>query len=369
MGFALIISMIIAISGVITSFSAEIFGITEKAGDSPSLYIQTTSSYDDIPAEVLDLLNHTNIVNILPIAERKTSFISDVGLFNAYLIGVNTSELFTYFPGSYIYAGRLPRVNTSSFECVVGKNINQLIGSSGLDISDNSLDVQYHLDVVGLIQDVREFQNAIIVELPTYNRFFNQSTDKTLYKRIIVRLKSGYFVDETISDLQVLLKEYNQNLTINAEQQADVFTESLFYDIITKLNLLFGVLFIIALIRIFHAISWFVKKYERDLLIMRAMGLSPSQVIIIVVIISVIIGNLGVFMGIILGVTIPPILFVIINLSLKSNYMVPHFTISSFLVLLILSNLIATIAAIYPAVIIGKKAPSKLTLSTHDIDR
>ena len=69
MGFALIISMMIATSGVISGFTAEIFGITQKAGNSPSIFIQSNNLNDGIPSELLNLLNHTNIDYVLPITE------------------------------------------------------------------------------------------------------------------------------------------------------------------------------------------------------------------------------------------------------------------------------------------------------------
>ena len=92
-----------------------------------------------------------------------------------------------------------------------------------------------------------------------YIEIFNQNSTQNSYQRIKIRLKNGRFVEETISSLKILLKDYMKTLTIKPEQQAYIFTTSLFSDIISKLNLLFGVLFIIALIRIFHSISWFLQ--------------------------------------------------------------------------------------------------------------
>jgi ABC-type lipoprotein release transport system permease subunit len=369
MGFALIISMIIATSGVISGFSTEIFGITERAGESPSLFIQPTGSDDGIPSNILSLINHTNIMDILPIVEQEVSFISDIGSFKSNLVGINTSKLLNYFSKSRIYAGRLPFTNASNYECIVGKNIDQRIGSIGLNVSNNFSNNNNHLDVVGLIQDVKEFQNAVIVELATYNKIFNLTDKENSFQRIKIRLKNGNFIDETISDLEILLQDYTQNLILRPEQQAAVFTERLFSDIISKLNLMFFVLFIIALIRIFHTISWFVKKYERDLLIMRAMGLSSSQVVIIVFLISAIIGNLGFLVGFIFGFSIPPMIFVLLTLYLGGGFIVPNYTISSLFALFAFSNLIAAVAAVYPAIVIASKPPSALTLATHDMDR
>ena len=73
-GFALIIAMIIAVSGVISGFSSQIFGITAKAGGSQSLYISPSSPYDNLPSVLPSMLNHTNIDVVFPLMEEINTF-------------------------------------------------------------------------------------------------------------------------------------------------------------------------------------------------------------------------------------------------------------------------------------------------------
>ncbi len=369
MGFALIISMMIATSGVISGFTAEIFGITKKAGDSPSIFIQTNNPDNGLPPEVLSLITHTNIEHVLPVVERKVCLSSINESFYSYIIGVNISELMIYYSKAEIYAGKLPQSNNSYPECLVGKNLHPLVGSSEINLTDDSLGTEVQLLIVGFIQNVKEQQNVILVEIEDYLMLFNQNLTQNLYQRIKIRLKNAHFAEETITDLKVILKDHIQTLTIKPEQQTDVFTDNLFSDIILQLSLLFGVLFIIALIRIFHAISWFVKKYERDLLIMRAMGLSTFQVIFLVMILAEIIGNAGFIMGFLFGIMIPPLLFSFLSVFFTGGFLIPEFDITTIFILMLFSNLISMVAALYPAVIIARKEPSNLTLSTHGIDR
>ncbi len=369
MGFALIISMMIATSGVISGFSAEIFGITKKAGDSPSIFIQPNNPDVGLPQELLPLISHTNIKRILPIAERTIRLFSMNASFTSYIVGVNISMLMNYYSKAEIYAGRRPQSNTSYPECLVGKNLHPLIGSQELNLIDDSFVTEQQLLIVGFIQNVNELQNVILIELEDYNTIFNQSLTQNLYQRIKVRLRNAHFAEKTIADLKAIMKDYEQILTIKPEQQTDVFTDNLFSDIMLQLSLLFGVLFIIALIRIFHAISWFVKKYERDLLIMRAMGLSTLQVIFLVIFLAEIIGNAGFIMGFLFGILIPPLLFTFLSVFFIGGFLVPEFNITTIFLLMFFSNLISIVAALYPAIIIARKEPSALTLSTHGIDR
>ncbi len=369
MGFALIISMMIAISGVISGFSAEIFGITKKAGDSSSIFIQANNPNDGLSPEILSKLDHTNINHVLPIAERAVLFSSTNGSFLSYLVGVNISKFMTYYSEADIYAGRSPQSNDNPTECLVGKDIHPLTGSSEINLTDDSIKTEYQLNIVGLVQNVKEFQHAILIELEDYIMIFNQSLTQNLYHRIKISLNNGRFAQETISDLKIILKDYTQDLTIKTEQQTDIFTSSLFSDIIHQLGLLFGVLFIIALIRIFHATSWFVRKYERDLLIMRAMGLSTLQMISLIVILAGIIGNIGFIMGLFFGFMIPSLIFTLLSIFFSGGFIIPEFDITTIVLLFIFSNLVSVVAALYPGIIIVQKEPSKLSLSTHGIDR
>jgi len=367
-GFALIISMMIAISGVISGFSAQIFGLTEKAGESPSIFIQTKNADEGIPSDVLPLITHTNIKHILPIAEGKMFVSTTKASFNSFIVGVNVSKFMEYYSKADVYAGRLPQSNTNWSECLVGSNLNYLLESSQINITNTLTGIKQEFHVSGLVQNVKEFQSTVIIDLTDYNMIYNQSTP-IMYNRIKIRLKNGVFVSDTISDLKNILNDYLSILTIKPEQQADIFTESLFFDILTKLNLLFAVLFIIALIRIFHTISWFVRKYERDLLIMRSMGLSRVQTFLLVLFLAELIGNMGLIMGIFFGLLIPSLLFTFLTSFFQGGFFAPEFSIFTILPLIVLSNLIVIFAALYPAFFITQKSPSTLSLSTHGLDK
>jgi ABC-type antimicrobial peptide transport system permease subunit len=369
MGFALIISMMIASSGVISGFSAQIFGITEKAGGSPSIFIQTKNPSVGLHPELLTIINHTNIEQVLPIAERNRTVSSRKGVFNLLVVGVNISEFMEYYFKADVYFGRFPKSNASVTECLIGKDLQPIIGSSEINLTDDLIGTRQQLSIIGLVQNVKEFQSAIIVEITDYPKIFNQNLTHYLYQRIKIRLKNSRFVDETLTFLTTLLKDYLPSLTIKPEQQADIFTASLFSDILYQLTILFGVFFIIALIRIFHAVSWFVRNYERDLLIMKSMGMSTSQMIFLIVVLAGIIGNTGFFIGLFFGILIPPLIFTILTLFFSISFIIPDFVIATILALLILSNLVILLAVLYPVIIITRKKPSNLSLSTHGIER
>lgn len=367
MGFVLIIAMIVGISGVISGFSTQLFGITEKVGESTSIFIQGKDPSYSIPSPLLDLINHSNVKQVLPVSERMISLSSGDIYFNCSVVGVNITEFMNYYSRAEVVAGRLPRVNVSVPECLLGKDLSTIIDSSEINLTNSSSDMEQQLIIVGLIQNAKEFQSTILVELIDYNKIFNQTL--TQFQRIKLLLKNSRFMEETISSLKSLLKDYLHTIIIRPEQQADVFTSGLFSDIINQLNILFSVLFIIALIRVYHSISWFVLNYERDLLIMRSMGMSSSQLISLVMILAALIGNAGLIVGILFGLLVPSLIFTFLTLFFGGDFLIPTFTIPAILSLSIMSNIVIVIASLYPAVNISLKKPSALSLATYGLKR
>jgi ABC-type lipoprotein release transport system permease subunit len=369
MGFALIIAMIIAVSGVISGFSSQIFGITAKAGDSQSLFIAPSSPSDSLPTILPSMLNHTNVDVVLPLREETIELISVNSSFTVKIIGVNLSTLFDFYLRGELIGGSLPTTTNTTIECLMGKELQLLLPSLDIVVNHLSKNLSRALHVTGIVQNVKELQYTIILEMNDYLTVFNGTLDNSGYQLIKILLKNGAFTHDTISDLHSLLNDYYPNLIIKPEKQADVFTVSMFSDILEQLNLLFGVLFIIALIRIFHSISWFLSNYEREFLIMKACGLSSIQLFSLVGILAFVIGNAGLMIGLLLGLITPSIIFTTLTLFFYGSYIVPDFSISVVNTTIIYSNIIIFVAAAYPAVRLSLVKPHRLSIDTRGLDR
>jgi ABC-type lipoprotein release transport system permease subunit len=369
MGFALIIAMIIAVSGVISGFSSQIFGITAKAGDSESLYIAPSSHSDSLPAILPSLLSHTNIDVVLPLMEKTIELISSNSSFTVKILGVNLSTLFDFYSQGELIGGTLPKSSNTSIECLIGKELQLLLPTLDIFIKNQPIYFSKELYVAGVIQNVKELQFVVILDTNDYLTFFNSTHGNHGYQMIKVLLKNSAFTHETITDLQSSLNDQFPNLIIKPGKQADIFTASMFSDILAQLNLLFGVLFIIALIRIFHSISWFLAHYEREFLIMRACGLSSVQLITIVGILAVIIGNTGLIIGLMFGLVIPSIIFSILALFFHGSFIIPNFSLSLTVITIAISNIIFCIAATFPAVRLSFIKPNRLSTDTRGLER
>ncbi|MHA1954992.1 MAG: hypothetical protein ACW96U_13715 [Candidatus Heimdallarchaeaceae archaeon] len=368
-GFALIIAMIISVSGVISGFSSQIFGITAKAGESQSVYIAPSSPSSTLPVTLPSMLHHTNIDVVLPLMEEEIQVISTNSYFTVKILGANLSTLFDFYSQGELSGGSLPKSTNTSIECLIGKEIQFLLPTLDILINHPSSNLSMDLFVAGIVQNVKELELKIILDTKDFLSVFNRTLDINGFQMIKVSLNNGVFTYETISDLQYLLNDQYPNLIIRPEKQADIFTTSMFSDILSQLNLLFSVLYIIALIRIFHSISWFLSRYERDFLIMRACGLSSIQLFTLVGSLTLIIGNSGLIIGIVLGLIIPSIIFSILTLFFFSSYIIPDFSLSSIFLTVIIANTILCLAAVIPAVRFSLIKPNNLSSDTRGLER
>ena len=143
----------------------------------------------------------------------------------------------------------------------------------------------------------------------------------------------------------------------------------MFEDILGQLNFLFIVLFVIALIRVFHSVSWFIDHYEREFLIMKVCGLSSFQLYSVVGGLALIIGNLGLFVGLFFGLVTPSIIFTVLNLFFQNSYVIPEFSFFLIFWVFILSNLIIIAGATFPAIKLSYSKPNRLSSDVRGMER
>jgi len=369
MGFALIITMIVATSGVISGLSVQIFGITQKAGNSPSILITIREQSARFSDEVIPLLNHTNIKSILPFNEQGIALVSELGLIHSRLFAVNFTQLMDYYSNAELVVGRLPQNGAGLCESIVGLDFQQYISGVNFTLFDSTSGFHFNITITGFMRNIGEMENAFIIDQTEFMKIYFPNSTSISFQKIKIRLKNGNFVHETISDLERALSILNLNINIIPEQQADIFTSSLFSDIISQLNILYFVLFIIALFRLYHSTLWFVRKYERDFLIMRTVGLSSYQLTSLIVFMTFFITNAGFFLGFYFGNLVSPLILAILALFFNSTYVIPEYNLLDILPLFILSNFTGLLAAFFPAIDLSKKALNSLAQDTYGLEK
>ena len=354
-GFALIIAIIIATSGIITGFSATIFGLTEQAGYSNRFAIKPKQSYN-ITVDTIEKLEQSGIGSILPLAKRNLNFSTREKTLQTDLVGTNLSLLGNIFDGMKLFEGTLPNKTNIPMECFQGIEIRGYLIAGEL-VRIESLNQT--INITGTLTGLAELQQTIIIDLENYATLIGESLENLQYNEIKINTDASLTIKEMKARLTKIL---GSHFSVWNEQQADVFAKKLQRDIESKLEILFAVLFIIALIRLFHSISWFAIKYERTLLIMRAMGMTKWQLFIMMLLLGQVVGNIGFVLGVIIGYFSPPIILSFMTSMLNVDFLVTEYPIVDLLPLWLASVIIVSIATVIPSIRIITTPPSKISM-------
>ncbi len=354
-GFALIIAIIISTSGIIVGFSDTIFGLTEQLGYSNRFAIKPDSSHK-ITKETIEKLEQSVIGSILPLAKKNLNFSTREKTLQTDLIGTNLSLLGEIFTDMELFEGTLPNKSNTPMECLQGIEIRGYLIAN--ELTQIEL-LNKSLNITGTLTGLAELQQTILIDLEHYATLLGQSLENLQYNETKINTEESLTMEEMRERLTKIL---GYDFSVWNEQQADVFAKKLREDIYSKLEILFWVLLLIALIRLIHSISWFAIKYERTLLIMRAMGMSKTQLFVMIVLLGQVVGNIGFVLGVIIGYFSPPIILSFMTSILNVDFLVTEYPIFDLLPLWLASVIIVSIATIIPSIKITNTPPSKISM-------
>ena len=102
---------------------------------------------------------------------------------------------------------------------------------------------------------------------------------------------------------------------------------------------------------------------------MKSCGLSSFQLYLLVGLFALIIGNAGLFVGLLFGLITPSIIFTLLNLFFQSTYVVPEFSFPVIISVFFLSNIIILVAASFPAVQLSFTKPTRLSSDTRGSEK
>lgn len=361
MGFAWIIAIIIATSGIITGFAVAIFGLTEQVGYSNRFTIKPIDPDKKMPNNIIERLSHGDFREVMPIARKIANFSANGKILQTHLIGTNLTTLTRLFAEQAIIEGRPPYINQTPLECLKGIEVKGYLTTN----------ITYHIhneaqlgncEVVGVISGVAELQQAIIVNLEDFATMIGETQTELSYNEVKLQTETVLTLSEMKKTLSNILNEDYEEILVWNEQQADIFTGTLIRDISGKLELLYFVLLIIALLRLFHSISWFAITNERTFLILRTIGLSKERLFLLVIILGQIVGSIGFVLGLIIGYSLPPIVISVISTIFGISFLVTEFPITNIAPLWLVSTIITTMATIWPSFKVIRTPPSKISM-------
>ena len=325
-GLSVSIAIVISLLAIFTGISVQIAQIVNLAGNSQSILI-SSSSNELISSSLLNNASKSNIKSIIPIHEQTILFNSSISTF-VKQIDLNLTLYLQNQPDSYVQAGRLP-LNSSEF-----------IASSNLVATLNlALNQQYVFDnqskvLVGIVADNLELLNAVVFDIIPINCTF-----------ISVILTNPNYGSTTLSYLQNYV---GSHYVVSFAKESSSYLTTIFSEILSKFSLILIVIIFISFIRIYFFVMWIIIHNINDFLILRIVGYTKVQMLFLVLYFAFIIGNLGLFVGIVLGLSLPLILSNIVPLITHLQY-IPYIPdLSTVLIIIFLVNVSIVLGAVRP---------------------
>jgi ABC-type lipoprotein release transport system permease subunit len=359
-GYVWGIAVIIAISGIMTGFSTTIYGLTERTAINSQFSIKSINPEKSISNDIFEKLNIGEFDSVLPIARSWANFSTNEGSVQAELVGTNLTTIFFLYSEANVIEGTLPRINQTPVECLQGFELRGYLTST-INYSLLNENTTGNCDLVGTIAGVAELQQVIILHLSDYQLIVKNNITEIGFNEIKIKVRRSILLSDLEETVSKLLGTDYQDIIIWKESQAEVFARVMFKEILSKLELLYLVVFFLIIVRLYHNITWFTITYERTFLIMRALGLSRERLFFIMMTLGLILGNIGFGIGVLIGLIIPPTVLSLLTAVVSLNFIIVPISINIIVQLWIISMVIIITATIIPSWKISQITPSKIS--------
>jgi ABC-type lipoprotein release transport system permease subunit len=371
--------MIVSLFSLLSGFSTELASLTSQVGSSSYIIISedTTLGYSSskLPFSTVDLIETiANVEKVLPqvIIPVSVNIVNTSTKFETFLWGLNISTLLEFKPDTLLRNGEIPAINSSShnttdflagmtFESITGLQMTEKLLLTGVIPSvDNNLSLR----VTGVLYERGMHHNGLITWIEGAWAINPSLTNSCSI--IEVKLKSSVIAVKTKNEIEKRLQQEGLVVSVEFEKKNTEFLDALFGEIIDKLDYLVTALFVIILLKVFHSTSWLLMQHERDLLLLRILGLSKWSVSIAALLIAIVIGNLGILAGTMFGLLAPLMLVSGLNVIMDMRSIAFFITETDLLRVFILSNIAIVIGSIYPLIKLIRK-PLIIPPSTNEI--
>lgn len=353
--------MVISLFSLLSGFSTEIASLTSQAGTSSYIIIsENTQDYSSsrIPASITDILDDIPNLELIfpqvliPITVNLTGNIT----IDTYLWGANLTTLLSFKPDSMQKSGYLPsKTNSTENEtaCLAGMTFESITGTQ-INPGDNitctvsSSGIDANLMMTGVFYERGMHHDGLVTWIN--NSWIVNSDMMGFYSVIEIKLRSPVLADKTLLEIQEAVEIMGWDVTVEFEKKNAEFLDSLFGEILRKLDYFVTALFIIILLKIFHSTSWLLLQHERDLKLLRILGSSRWTVSFSAYLISIFIGNLGFIAGSFFGLLAPSFLVFSLSLFIDVRSVVFFINEADLIRIFILTNIAIVLGSIYPLV-------------------
>lgn len=284
-GLGFTVAIVISLLSIISGLSTEISSLVLQTGNSQSIIIKSKMD-NKIPSNLLENLSLSNVKAILPIEEFFVQIKINDQFYTVNYFKVNFSAYLQTHEATYIQEGRFPEIKSEILvDSTLAKTMN-------LDINSKIILNESILTIVGIFQDNYGLINSIIFEQDDSSHvdFIEVVLENPAHGKQTIELLEAF----TSDDIKIFFKQRNVELL------DDVINE-----ILSKFLLIILIIALISCIRIYFFMMWIIIQHHNDFLILRIVGYSKNQVLLLVLTFGLIVGNLGLFFGFMLGILLP----------------------------------------------------------------
>ena len=339
-GLSLGVAALVIVLSVMNGFEKELQ--TRVLGVVPQLIIRSNERIDNYEDVVEQVVNSENVLSVSPYIETQGLMSAKNRSRGIFITGIKPQleDSMSILP-QYLTEGSLNNLSSKK-GVVIGAWLSRYLGAGIGDIVNitttnlrSSILGTYprtiSLEIVGIFELKAELdQSLVLIHHDLALNIINEPIDST--QGIRVKTDNLFKVNSIGFEIINSLNSKNENYFFTSWQQTH---GTLFQAIKLEKRLISLMLFLIITVAAFNILSTLVmtvKTKEKEIAILKTMGCSKIQLTFVFLTLGLIIGTLGTFIGLMIGLAVTPNIDSLINLietitqrSLMDSYFINYF--------------------------------------------
>lgn len=361
---AIPIILLLTVGGIISSVDVQLTNLLTLGGQNDVLIVRDTSvpiEKSIVSANLTKNLPRSNIGKIIPflfqnlqitINDGNKTFDSTVPFIATNLTSLESSEPFRTVTNSQLQ-------NITGPSIIIGSQLAQMLN---LDIKTNNnisifVPVTNQSFIIALELDNPDpYIDSFIIDLGSV-QMLNKSFDGSYYSQLMIVVKDKSKMINTEDQIQNFLDEFypQSQLTVFQGSGTSFLLSSVLAKIVEQLRIFNFILDVLIITRIVQVLLWIAQDYQYELNQLKILGTNRFQIYLIFILISLVIGNFGIILGIFGSIFLPPILtYVIAIITLQPvNIRLP--TVIQILITFFEMNILIIAVSLIPSYILTSK--------------
>ena len=339
-GLSLGVAALVIVLSVMNGFEKELQ--TRVLGVVPQLVIRSNERVDNYEDVIEQVINSENVLSVSPYIETQGLMSAKNRSRGIFITGIKPQleDSMSILP-QYLTEGSLNNLSSKK-GVVIGAWLSRYLGAGIGDIVNitttnlrSSILGTYprtiSLEIVGIFELKAELdQSLVLIHHDLALNIINEPIGST--QGIRVKTDNLFKVNSIGFKILSSLNSKNENYFFTSWQQTH---GTLFQAIKLEKRLISLMLFLIITVAAFNILSTLVmtvKTKEKEIAILKTMGCSKIQLTFVFLTLGIIIGSLGTFIGLMIGLAVTPNIDSLINLietitqrSLMDSYLINYF--------------------------------------------